>query len=93
MYHLKIKYRRLFKINGLEENCSYVVESVGSYTYPFVCVGLSSVLSPKSLISIVKEQGRGRAAQAARDANPCLTVLFFYARKLPVGKDVGHRAW
>src|SRR5271157_955696 len=32
---------RLFRINGLGENCSHVIDSSTSYTYPFLPVGVS----------------------------------------------------
>src|SRR5271166_5180793 len=32
---------RLFRINGLGENCSHLVDSSTSYTYPFLPVGVS----------------------------------------------------
>src|SRR3974377_25026 len=32
---------RLFRINGLGENCSHLIDSSASYTYPFLPVGVS----------------------------------------------------
>jgi hypothetical protein len=34
-------YALSFKINGLRENRSQAIDSYGSYTYPFECVGLN----------------------------------------------------
>lgn len=39
------QFTRSFRINSLGENCSQAIDSIGSYTYPILRVGLSGRLS------------------------------------------------
>lgn len=42
--HNKIAYMQLFRISNLGENCSQTIDTIDSYTYPFLSVGLSGHL-------------------------------------------------